>query len=210
MRVALIVPIKSFSNAKARLEDVLSATERDRLARWSAERTVNSFVGTDIDHEVLVVCEDTDVQKWCHDNQISFVVPMEPGLDAAATSGVAEALKRGVDMIVVAHADLAHPEELPELAHNRCVEFITLVPDLDFNGTNVIAMPASVASEFEFMYGPGSFARHAEIAESIADTSEVMLHVVDDSLLSIDIDTADDLMIPSVRAILPFEFREPA
>ena len=186
MRVALIVPIKSFSSAKARLEDVLSIAERDQLARWSAERTVKAFVGADIDHEVLVVCEDTDVQQWCHDNKISFVVPLEPGLDAAATSGVEEALRRDVDMIVIAHADL------------------------DFNGTNVIAMPASIASEFEFMYGPGSFARHAEIAESIADTSDVMLHVVDDSLLSIDIDTADDLMIPSVRAILPFEFREPA
>ena len=210
MRVALIVPIKSFAAAKGRLEDVLTDTEREQLARWCAERTVHAFNGSELTHDlsVIVVCEDHDVQTWCEVSGLSFVVPLKPGLNEAVQAGTDEAVRRGAEFVIVAHADLGHPDELASLLHERCDELITLVPDLDFNGTNVIAMPARAAVEFEFMYGPGSFARHAQFAESVADVSDLILHVVDDSLLSIDIDTEDDLMIPSVRSMLPFQLKE--
>ena len=208
MRVALIVPIKSFSEAKGRLDDVLSGAQREQLARWSAGRIVSSLVDT-VEHDisVIVVCEGEDVQQWCATNEISFVTPLEPGLDSAAHAGVAQAARDGAEFVIIAHADLAHPEDLGLVLHDHAQSLITLVPDLDFNGTNVIAMPiaAVTAHNFEFMYGPGSFLRHAELAESIAEVSDLSLFVIDDSVLSIDIDTPDDLNIPSVQAVIPFK-----
>ena len=208
MRVALIVPIKSFSEAKGRLDDVLSGAQREQLARWSAGRIVTSLEGTsDHDISVIVVCEGDDVQQWCADHRLKFVQPLEPGLDHAAHAGVAQAAGDGADFVIVAHADLAHPDDLGLVLHDHSQSLITLVPDLDFNGTNVIAMPITAVTEhkFEFMYGSGSFLRHAELAESIAEVSDLSLFVIDDSVLSIDIDTPDDLNIPSVRAVIPFK-----
>ena len=207
MRMALIVPIKSFSEAKGRLDDVLSAAQREQLARWSAGRIVKSLeTQSDHDVSVIVVCEGDDVQQWCAAEKIKFVVPLEPGLDAAARAGVDEATREDADFVIIAHADLAHPEDLELVIHDHSQNLITLVPDLDFNGTNVIAMPTCAVNDFgfEFMYGPGSFMRHAQCAESVAEMSDLSLFVIDDSVLSIDIDTSDDLDIPSVRAVLPF------
>ena len=208
MHVALIVPIKSFATAKGRLDEVLTAVQRETLARSCAHRTVTALNDSakgaqESQLSIIVACEDEDVQIWCREQGLSFIVPLQPGLDAAAISGVNEAIRRGADFLIVAHADLAHPEELAELVHERCDEVITLVPDLDFNGTNVIALPVrAMEFGFEFMYGPGSFARHAHIAEQVATDSDLMLHVLDDSLLSIDIDTPEDLDIPGVRALV--------
>ena len=209
MHVALIVPIKSFSAAKGRLEDALTAAQREQLARWSAGRIITSLATQDnIEVSVIVVCEDNDVQQWCSERNLKFVVPLDAGLDAAAHAGVDEAARMGADFAVIAHADLAHPEDLEIVIHDHSQHLISLVPDLDFNGTNVIALPVRAVTDlgFAFMYGPGSFVRHAQQAESIAEVSDLSLYVIDDSMLSIDIDTQEDLDIPSVRAVLPFNF----
>ncbi len=56
--VAVLVPVKAFTEAKQRLATVLSAADRIRLARWLADGVVASLGST----PVFVVCDDPDVR----------------------------------------------------------------------------------------------------------------------------------------------------
>ena len=62
---------------------------------------------------------------------------------------------RGVDRVVVAHADLPLATELAWLAD---FDGVTLVPDRHLDGTNVACVPADAG--FRFAYGAGSFSGH--------------------------------------------------
>jgi 2-phospho-L-lactate guanylyltransferase len=64
---------------------------------------------------------------------------------------------------------------------------VTLVPDHDDNGTNVICVPGD--GGFTFSYGPGSFTRHRAEATRLG----LPLRVVRDASLSHDVDLPADL-----------------
>jgi 2-phospho-L-lactate guanylyltransferase len=61
--------------------------------------------------------------------------------------------------VTVAHADLPLARDLTLVVGTSG---IVAVPDRREDGTNVITVPAHIG--FPFAYGPGSFARHREIA----------------------------------------------
>ena len=67
------------------------------------------------------------------------------------------------------------------------MEEIVIVPDSEFDGTNVLVLPTSIA--FEFSYGPNSYTRHLKLASTL----EAEVLVVTDSPFSFDIDDPDDL-----------------
>ncbi len=77
------------------------------------------------------------------------------GLNGAVEAGVAWLGQRGIERVIVAHADLPLATELAWVAD---FDGVTLVPDRRFDGTNVACVPAT--SGFRFAYGPGSFAAH--------------------------------------------------
>ena len=56
----VLLPVKAFGEAKARLAGVLDPAQRARLARWTAERVV-AAAG---ELPVYVVCDDDEVAEW--------------------------------------------------------------------------------------------------------------------------------------------------
>jgi 2-phospho-L-lactate/phosphoenolpyruvate guanylyltransferase len=85
----------------------------------------------------------------------------------------------------VAHADLPRATDLALVGEEPG---ITLVPDRNGNGTNVIALPGRCG--FQFSYGPGSFARHRAEAERIG----IPYRVLDRPDLAWDIDEPGDVV----------------
>ena len=69
--------------------------------------------------------------------------------------------------------------------------------DMGFDGTNVVAVPTTMA--FRFAYGPGSFRRHL----GSAIDAGLSVRVRRDPLLALDIDTPTDLTHPLVQEVLP-------
>ena len=95
--------------------------------------------------------------------------------------------ERGVERVIVAHADL------PLATHLGWVgdfDGVTLVPDRRDDGTNVICVPAG--SGFGFAYGPGSFGRHHAEAERLG----LPVRVVRERRLGWDVDHPADLDLP--------------
>ena len=185
MRVACLVPIKAFADAKVRLAPALAADDRAALARSMAEKVLAAARPL----TVAVACDDRGVAEWAE--QRGAVVAWTPGrgLNGAVQDGVVFLRSLGAEQVIVAHADLPLATELSSLAW---FSGVTLVPDRREDGTNVACIPAD--SDFRFAYGPGSFARHCAEARRLG----LALHVTRVPELGWDVDVPADLDLLSV------------
>lgn len=188
MRVAVIVPVKSFTVAKGRLSDTLSSTEREALARTCAESVLSAAQPL----ATYVACSDDDVAEWATQHGARSVYCPTPGLDAAVATARVTAQQDGYTHVIVAHADLPLAQSLAHVAKEGCV---SAVPDRHRDGTNVLSFP--IDSTFVTAYGPGSFDNH----EQLAATAGLRFVVVHDPNLELDLDTADDLTELTKRKI---------
>ncbi|HEY4333724.1 MAG TPA: 2-phospho-L-lactate guanylyltransferase [Ilumatobacteraceae bacterium] len=190
MDAAVLIPVKDFRQAKARLAGVLPAADRIRLARWTADRVVAAAAPL----PVFVACDDTDVAEWAEANGATVLWRPGMGLNAAVEDGIATLAAAGIEHVVVCHSDLPSPAPLANV-----VMFggIVLVPDTRSDGTNVIAVPTHIG--FQPSYGSQSFHRHLAHALTLG----VPVRVQRDSRLALDIDTPDDLAHPLVAKVLP-------
>lgn len=186
----MLVPVKAFSDAKARLAAVLGDAERERLARWTAARVL-AAAG---ELPTYVACDDEEVATWAGEHGAAILWHPGVGLNAAVNNSVADLREAGVTDVIVAHGDLPRAHSLASLTEPGT---ITLVPDRHGDGTNVIALPTEL--QFRFAYGPGSFQRHLDAAIAAGHSVRVRR----DPLLAADIDTPADLAHPLVQEVLP-------
>jgi 2-phospho-L-lactate/phosphoenolpyruvate guanylyltransferase len=188
--VVVLVPVKAFADAKARLAGFLTPPERQGLARWTAARVI-AAAG---EAPVFVVCDDIEVADFARTHGAEVLWQPGVGLNAAVSRGVADLRERGIRQVVVAHGDLPLPAGLLDANVSGS---ITLVPDNAGDGTNVISLPTDLP--FEFAYGAASFQRHLAHALSLG----AAVGVRHDALLGIDIDVPSDLTHPLVQEVLP-------
>lgn len=182
-RAVVVVPVKAFADAKARLASVLSAPDRATLARTMAERVVAAAAPL----AVCVACDDRGVAAWAED--LGATVEWTPGLglNGAVQQAFGALAGAGFDVVIVAHADLPYAAGLARFAQHP--DDVSIVPDRHDDGTNVLAVPA--VAEFVFSYGPASFARHVAEAERIGRRVRVERLAE----LQWDVDTPDDLPV---------------
>jgi 2-phospho-L-lactate/phosphoenolpyruvate guanylyltransferase len=181
--LAVLVPVKAFHQAKVRLAAALDPAARADLARTMADAVVAAAAPL----PVFVVCDDDGVATWARASGAEVLWKPGRGLNGAVNEGVTELAARGVERVIVAHADLPHALELAWVADGPGV---TLVPDRRSDGTNVAAVPAGAG--FTFAYGPGSFSRHVDEAHHLG----LELRVVREPRLAWDVDLPDDLVAP--------------
>jgi 2-phospho-L-lactate/phosphoenolpyruvate guanylyltransferase len=179
----VLVPVKSFTEAKVRLAAALDDRSRAALARGMARIVVAAAAPL----PVAVVCDDAAVAEWARSVGAQVFWRPERGLNGAVADGVDRYAAEGFERVIVAHADLPLAEDLAWVADH---DGVTLVPDRRDDGTNVICVPTGRG--FEFSYGPGSFGRH--LAE--ADRLGLPHRVVREPRLGWDIDTPGDLAPP--------------
>lgn len=180
MRLAVVIPVKSFTVAKGRLADVLSPAGREVLARQCADTVVRAAAPA----RAYVVCNDESIAEWARAAGATVVGQTTPGLNGAVRDGWDAAVSDGADHIVIAHADLPLAASFAHVPRGGSV---SVVPDRHRDGTNVMSLPA--AAQFDLHYGPGSFAAHA--AEAQRRGLEFV--IIEDGDLALDLDTADDL-----------------
>lgn len=180
MRVAVVIPVKSFTLAKGRLSDTLTPAERETLATECATTVLRAASPL----PAYVVCSDPVVAEWATSHGAHVVQCLTPGLDVAVAAGRDAAHADGCDHIVVAHADLPLARSFEHVAREGIV---TMITDRHSDGTNVLSFP--IASDFSTAYGPGSFENHKQIAAN----AHLHFEVLHDPDLELDLDTADDL-----------------
>lgn len=190
MDAAVLIPVKDFRQAKARLANVLTPEHRLRLARWTAERVIAAASPL----PVFVACDDDAVATWAEANGATVLWRPGMGLNAAVLDGIATLAAAGIEHVIVAHSDLPAPAPLANLVLSGG---IVLVPDSRCDGTNVVAVPTQAG--FQPAYGSQSFRRHLTQAMSLG----LIVRVHRDARLALDIDTPADLAHPLVVKALP-------
>ncbi len=182
---AVIIPIKSFDGAKERLASTLDATERHKLAVYTASRVVAAAAP----FSVFIVCDDDEVAHFAHQHGAVVVPQHVPGLNNAARLGLDAARKAGYVWGIIAHSDLPLATHFDHLVDQSMPKTrIGLASDQFKDGTNVLVIATD--SEFEFHYGPGSFRAHCDEATRRG----YELQIIDDRALAVDIDTPADLV----------------
>jgi len=187
---AVVLPIRSFTNAKARLADALSPATRAEIAHRMADRVADAAGSL----RVVVVSGAAEVQEWA--SHRGFEVIPDPGnLDAAAAAGREHLRTLGYRRVVIAHADLPHARSLAPLEGAGAL--VALVPCHRDDGTNVLSVPTD--APFEFAYGPGSFRRHVAEAHRLG----LGIRVVRAPDLAVDVDAPEDLRHIDLPVPLP-------
>jgi 2-phospho-L-lactate guanylyltransferase len=181
--VAVLLPVKSFRDAKVRLAGALDGDHRAALAREMATKVVAAAGAL----PVFIVCDDDEVAAWAVSVGAEVIWRPGHGLNGAVTDGVDELASIGFEKVIVAHADLPHALDLAWVAD---FDGITLVPDRRDDGTNVACVPSRAG--FAFAYGPGSFARHQVEAERLG----LPLRIEREQRLGWDVDVPADLESP--------------
>jgi 2-phospho-L-lactate/phosphoenolpyruvate guanylyltransferase len=189
--IAVVIPIKAFEQAKDRLSGVLTADQRNRLARATALGVLNSVRGT----QVFVICSDQDVSEWAETHGATVVSQSAIGLNAAVQEGISAA--RAYERVMIVHSDLPFPSKLGSLlVSSHSNNSVTIVPDRHHDGTNVLIIPTG--ANFHCHYGAQSFSAHV----TEANTLGLAIEIIEDDELALDIDTPDDLLV------LPTEWLE--
>jgi len=181
-RVGVVVPIRSFIGAKARLADHLDESARASAFRQMADRVIDAASPM----PVVVVTSAPEVRTWAQARGVEVID--DPGsLDSAASVGAEHLRASGIVRAVIAHADLPRARSLAPVAADLEGPVVVLVPCHREDGTNVLSVPTDLG--FRFAYGPGSFQRHLAEARRLGVDSRV----IRPSDLIIDVDTPDDL-----------------
>jgi 2-phospho-L-lactate guanylyltransferase len=182
--LAVVVPIKSFGAAKARLAEHLGIDARAELARTCAARVLAAAAP----HQVIVVCDDDEVAAWARAHGAAVVVAEQPGLNEAARAGRSAARAAGFTRVLTVHSDLPRAEPLGTLVDPLDIpQTAVVVPDRHDDGTNALIVPTH--GDFAYCYGPGSFSAHQREARRRG----LALRVVRRPDLALDLDTLDDL-----------------
>ena len=180
---AVLIPVKAFDLAKARLTPVLDRATRATLARELADRVVDAAGPW----PVAVVCDDDAVAHWARERGATVIWCPGRGLNGAVEDGVAHLGETGVGRVVVCHSDLPLVRTFAEVLAGPMV---VLAPDRHDDGTNVLVVPPHAG--FRFRYGPGSFARHRAEATRL----DLGPTIVRSERLSWDIDNPADIALP--------------
>ena len=188
---AVLVPVKAFGAAKQRLAEALDPSARLALATAMATTVLEAAAPL----RTAVVCDDEAVRAWAEDLGVEAIWTPGLGLNGAVMAGVAHLARRGVEQVIVAHADLPLATDLAWLTDT---DGVTLVPDRHRDGTNVACVPAGAG--FAFSYGAGSFAAHRAETRRLGLT----LRIAPDRRLGWDVDVPADLVLPADLAPPPY------
>jgi len=152
MRLAIVVPIKSFGAAKHRLDGLLEHQERVRLARAMAEDVLETVAATpgyghfavSDDAEALALARRYGLEPITDRLVAGQSAAVRQGFDAAWASGFSAAATVPGDVPAVT------VEDLQTLCTYRPEVEVVLAPDRDGVGTNGLrlVLPHAIALRF--------------------------------------------------------------
>lgn len=192
MQTVAILPVKRFASAKRRLEGALASGARRALAEAMFTDVLTALRRADAIDEILVVSADPGAQRIAEGYGARAIDdPAESGQDQAVTRGAGVARELGATQVLCLAGDcpLIDPLALETLLGKpRTAErFAVIIPDRHRTGTNGLLL--SPPDAFEPRYGPGSFERHLELAQ----TGGVPAEVAEIDSIGLDVDTPEDL-----------------
>ena len=189
MKLAIVIPVKSPSRAKYRLEAVLSDAERSRLALTSA-RDVFGAVSKLHGYGRFVISDDPAMLEEGRRFGLEPLTDrVSQGQTAAVQQGFAAAWERGYTAALTIPGDVpgVTAEELDALCRYRPEIEVLLTPDREHTGTNGLRLVPPHAITLRF--GEDSFNLH--LAEARRANRSIEVREVEG--LRYDLDRPEDI-----------------
>ncbi|SEI53880.1 2-phospho-L-lactate guanylyltransferase [Pseudomonas sp. NFACC07-1] len=191
-----VVPVKDFRAAKSRLKNVLSATDRTRLARAMAADVIAALKQSGTTEHLCILSDSADTRgfaaalgsTWFEEKSVATLPGLNAGIAGmarlAASDGATALLVIHADMPLLTAADIRHVVSAWQSLEGD--QRVVMVRSRD-GGTNILL--AERPHAFAYRYGPDSHGRHVqECARRHCTAATVEL-----SASAFDIDTPDDL-----------------
>ncbi len=202
MKIAAIIPVKTFSKAKTRLN--LSSKQRDAICRIMLEEVVRTISNTKNIDQIIVVSKDEEALKLCKKFDVKEIFDHDE-------SGVNHAVSLADNFLENSEFDasIVFPQDIPFIQSediDNLIKFqknpksVLVVPSRQFDGTNaLLRMPVNLMKTH---YDEDSYKIHLEVGKSLtSNTSLIFLRRI-----MFDIDNQEDLEFLSLQNEKP-EFR---
>ena len=192
MKIAALIPVKGFANAKQRLSALLSAGERALLAETMMRDVVAETVAARGLDSVYVVTGDDYVRGLSASLGARVIIEkLENGETGAVEFALAELKMRGIDAALVIPADmpLVRAVDIEEVIGRtpHAAPFAVLVPSHDRMGTNALLLAPPDVIRLRFGYD--SFSYHLR---QVNDAGSALV-VMENERIALDIDEPGDL-----------------
>jgi 2-phospho-L-lactate guanylyltransferase len=191
MATAAILPVKRFDLAKQRLGAGVGDLLRNDLARAMVGDVLQALhESPSIDRTIVITGEPAVAEAASLQGAIVVDDDRQEGQSAAVSLGLERAANEGFQRALCIPGDCPalDPVEIAEILARSITEpSLLVVPDRHGTGTNALLLaPIGVIKP---SFGPGSCARHLELARA----ADANCDVVSLSSLLLDIDTREDL-----------------
>lgn len=187
MTWAAIVPLKPLGERKSRLASRLDTVARAQLSEVLLHHVLATLAQS-VSIQTVILLSDVRPPEWTG----CWIEDRGSGLNAELQAARA---RLGALPLLVIHADLPliAAADVEAMIAAAGVAGCAIGPDRHGIGTNALALVDG--RDFQFRFGPGSFAKH--VAE--ANPRHI---VVERPGLALDCDTPDDLAIASARGFV--------
>lgn len=185
-----LLPVKAPQQAKQRLNGLLTAPQREALARALYEEMLAKLCAArGLDRIAVVTSDEATARQARRWGALVFEEAEQMGHSHSADAAARRAMQLGARTVILLPIDvpLATSEEIEELVVEARRHSVVIVPSEDGTGTNALARtpPDLIPSCF----GPGSFLAHLEQAREGGATARVLRLPG----LMFDVDTPEDL-----------------
>lgn len=191
MPLSVIIPVKSFSEAKSRLAEALTPDQRIELSRSLLQRTIKVLQDVTMSIRPLVVSRDLEALAMA--DSAGFISVNEnghPGLNSALDLAASNSQIDHSNGILILPADLpliTHDDVEGIIIESLAPPVVVIVPDRWKKGTNCLLI--NPHNLIPFSFGDHSFTKH----KNLTKTAGVKLKVIQNDHMAIDLDTIDDL-----------------
>lgn len=172
MKVAAIIPVKTFSKAKTRLSLPQKVTAD--LCKLMFEEVLKTIVDSDID-SIVVVTKDKDAIDIGKSYDVIQIADDETGVNNAVSIADKYLAKNGFDMSVVFPQDIPfmQRDDIEKLLKFSSTNSVLVVPSRRFDGTN--ALLRNPVNIIETNYDEDSYKIHMQTGRSHANKTSLVL-----------------------------------
>jgi len=189
LKLAAIIPVKTFSKAKSRLN--LPSNQRDTICRIMLEEVVRTISNTKSIDKIIVVSKDDEALKISKKFDVKEIFDDDE-------SGVNHAVSLADNYLEDSEFDasIVFPQDIPLMTSqdiDNLIKFqkspqsVLVVPSRRFDGTNaLLRMPVNLMKTH---YDEDSYKIHLEVGKSLtSNTSLIFLRRI-----MLDVDNQEDL-----------------
>ncbi len=201
----VVLPLKALSPVKSRLAPVISPDQREGLMKAMVSDVLAAARDCPDVDGVLIVSRDSGVPEMAARFGADVLsIEKDKDLNSAVRAGTDYLLDRGIARALILHGDipLTGAADLSRLIEKGRHCDLLLQPCRHASGTNAMLTP--LPARIPFLYGPDSFPRHLEAAES----EGLDVGKVDLPSMALDVNTADDLLALCRRYVADASWRK--